>query len=279
MQYRLTAVAAAVAAAATLTAGAGAAQAQEKDRPARIMGHPNLNGIWQSMNTAYWNLEAHSATALDEFWKLGALGAIPAGQSVVQDGPIPYKPEALKQRDENRKNWAAEDPVVKCYMPGIPRAQYQPFPFQIFQGNQPDILIVYSFATTNRMIDIADQSPPPIKTWMGKSNGHWDGDTLVVETTGLNGKTWLDRSGNFLSDAAKVTERFKLMDPEHIDYQATIDDPKTFTKPWTIEMPLYRDVTPGARLLEYKCVPFTDNLLYHDLLTTVPGKSDTDQSN
>jgi hypothetical protein len=263
MRYRLTAAVVAAAAVAAATTGA---QAQSTDRPERLLGHPNLNGIWQSMNTAYWNLEAHSATDLKEFWKLGALAAIPAGQSVVEGGEIPYKPDALEQRNENRANWPAADPVTACYMPGIPRASYQPFPFQIFQGDG-DILMAYAFATTNREINMGAPIEPPVDTWMGQSNGRWEGDTLVVETTGFNGRTWLDRSGNFAGAGARVTERFTLLDPDHIQYQATIENPNVFAQPWTIEMPLYRHTEPNARLLEFKCVPFADKFLYHDLLS------------
>jgi hypothetical protein len=229
-----------------------------------------MNGIWQAMNSAYWNLEAHSASALDQFWQLGAVGAIPAGQSVIKEGSIPWKPAALEQRNKNHAGWPAADPVTKCYMPGIPRATYQPFPFQIFQGNDPDILMVYPFATSNRLIHVKEHSEPPVDTWMGHSNGQWEGDTLVVETHGFNGKTWLDRAGDFLSAGAHVTERFKLIDADHINYQATIDDSTNFTKPWTIEMTLYRNVDPDAQLLQFKCVTFTDKLIYHDLLTTAP---------
>jgi hypothetical protein len=242
----------------------GAVQAQEQERPERILGQPNLNGIWQAINTAHWNLEAHSASALEDFWELGAIGAIPAGQSVVQGGEIPYLPEALAKRDENRAGWPEADPVTKCYMPGIPRATYQPFPFQIFQGDG-DILMVYPFATTNRMIHMSDHTPPPVDTWMGKSNGTWEGDTLVVETTGFNGQTWLDRAGNHHSNQLKVTERFTALGPNHIQYEATLEDPQTYSEPWTIEMPLYRLIEENAQLLEYKCVPFVDELLYHDL--------------
>lgn len=273
MRYRSTAFAVVIAAAAMLTVGTGIAQAQGKGRPARLMGHPNLNGIWHAYNTAYWNLEAHSATALDKFWQLGAFGAIPAGESVIKGGgKIPYLQSALKKRAENRAGWPKADPAAKCYMPGIPRATYQPFPFQIFQGNDPDILMVYPFATSNRLIHMKNHIEPPVDTWMGRSNGHWDGDTLVVETHGFNGMTWLDRSGNYYSSMAHVTERFKLMDSSHIDYQATIEDPTVYSKPWTIEMTLYRDTNPNARLLQFKCVTFTDQLMYHDLLMSKPKK-------
>lgn len=256
----------AVVAAAMIVLTAGAAQAQQARRPDRILGHPNLNGVWQALNTANWNLEAHSAEAYPkDLWRLGAIGSIPAGQSVVKEGLIPYLPQALAKRNENRAKWPEADPEAKCYMLGVPRVTYHNFPFQIFQGDG-DLLMVYPFAATNRVIYMKDHSELPVDSWMGKSNGEWQGDVLVVTTTGLNGQEWLDRAGNFYSNKVKVTERFKVLDATHIQYEATIDDPTTFSRPWTIEMPLYRLIDNNAQLLEHKCVPFTDMLLYHDLL-------------
>jgi len=255
-----------VAAAAILfTAGAGHAQAQ-LEHPARVFGHPNFNGIWQALNTANWNLEGHSAEAFPkEFSQLGAIGSIPAGQSVVRGGAIPYLPEALAKRAENRAKWPGADPEAKCYMLGVPRVTYQNFPFQIFEGDG-DLLMVYPFAATNRIIYMKDHSELPVDSWMGKSNGTWEGDVLVVTTTAQNGQSWLDRAGNHATNQLKVTERFTLLDPNHIWYEATLEDPMTFSRPWTIEMPLYRLIERNAQLLEHKCVPFTDMLLYHGLL-------------
>jgi hypothetical protein len=240
-------------------------RAQQSQRPERISGRPNLNGIWQALNTAYWNLEAHSAEGLDKFWQLGAIASIPAGRSVVRGGTIPYLPEALKKRNENRANWPAADPEAKCYMLGIPRATYHNFPFQIFQGNG-DLLMVYPFASGQRVIYMKDHSDAPVDSWMGKSNGTWQGDVLVVTTTSLNDQTWLDRAGNHHSNKLKVTERFTFLGPNHIRYEATLEDPLTYSRPWTIEMPLYRLIEDNAQLLEHKCVPFADMLLYNDLL-------------
>lgn len=241
------------------TAGRAAA------RPARVAGQPNLNGIWQAMNSANWNLEAHSAEALEGFWQLGSLAAIPAGQSVIDgDGKIPYLPEALAQRDENRAGWPSADPETKCYLPGIPRATYMPFPFQIVQGGG-NILFVYSYASANRVVNMGAPIEPPVDTWMGQSNGRWDGDTLVVETTGFNGMTWLDRAGNHHSSTLKVTERFTPVSENHLQYSATLEDPNTYSRPWTINMPLYRHIEPNAQILEFKCVPFVEELLYKDL--------------
>jgi hypothetical protein len=230
-------------------------------------GHPNLNGIWQALNSAYWNLETHNAEALDAFWQMGAIAAIPAGRSVLRGGgTIPYLPEALAKRAGNRANWPAADPEAKCYMLGVPRVTYHNMPFQIFQGDGSDLLMVYPFAATNRTINMSDSSPAPIDSWMGKSDGVWDGDTLVVTTTGQHDQTWLDRAGNHHSSQLIVTERFTLMDSNHIRYEATLEDPLTYAEPWTIEMPLYRLVEENAQLLEHKCVPFADKLLYSDLM-------------
>lgn len=242
---------------------AAPAAAQEGD-------HPNLNGIWQAVNTAYWNLEGHGASGIKGFMHdMGAFASIPPGQSVVVGGEIPYLPEALKKRDENRAQWPQADPAASCYMPGIPRANYMPYPFQIVQG-EDEIMFIYSFAKANRVVHMTDHTQAPIDYWMGWSNGHWEGDTLVVEVTANDDRTWLDRSGNFHSYAMKVTERFTPVDDTHIDYEATIEDPETFSRPWTIKMPLYKRTEPNAELLEYNCVPFSEPLLYGDLERKTP---------
>jgi hypothetical protein len=257
--------------AATIWFAASAAFAQRPNRPATISGHPNFSGIWQALNTAYWNLEGHSVDGFPkEFGQLGAIGVIPAGRSVLKGGgTIPYLPEALQKRNENRSHWPEGDPEAKCYMLGVPRVTYQNFPFQIFQGDG-DLLMVYPFAATNRVIYMKDHSELPVDSWMGKSDGTWDGSVLVVTTTAQNGKSWLDRAGNFATNQLKVTERFQLVDATHIRYEATLEDPKTFSRPWTIEMPLYRVIDDNAELLEHKCVPYADMLLYHDLLPAKP---------
>jgi hypothetical protein len=234
-------------------------------RPATIAGRPNLNGIWQAINTANWNLEDHSASATS-FWQLGALFAVPAGQSVIVDnnGTIPYNPAGLKKRAENQAGWPKSDPEAKCYMPGLPRANYMPYPFQIVQG-QKDILFVYEFASSNRIVHMSNHTEAPVDSWMGWSNGKWDGNTLVVEAAGFNDQSWFDRAGNHHTEALKVTERFTLMGENHLQYEARIEDPKTFTNAWTIRMPLYRRMEPNVQLLEFKCVEFSEELLYGDL--------------
>lgn len=260
----LVAIAAGAAALASLVP-AQPASAADPPRPAKISGKPNMNGVWQAVTSAYWNLEDHSASGLSNFWQLGAIAAVPAGQSIVDgDGKIPYLPAALAQRDENRAGWPKTDPEAKCYMPGIPRATYMPYPFQIVQGDG-DILFVYEFASANRIVHMAKHQEPPVDSWMGWSNGHWEGDTLVIEVTGNNDQTWFDRAGNYHSDQLKVTERYTLKDENHIQYQATIEDPMTFSKPWKISLPLYKRIEPNAQLLEFKCVEFSEELLYGDL--------------
>ena len=234
--------------------------------PARLGGKPNLNGIWEAVNSANWNLEPHDAQEAPVApEQLGAIGAIPAGRGVVEGGTIPYLPAALDQREQNRKSAPKGDPEAACYLPGIPRATYMDHPFQIVQGDNGDILMAYEFASANRAIFMQKVGEPPIDTWMGTSYGSWEGNTLVVVTLGQNGMTWLDRAGDYLSPTAKVTERFTLKDADHISYEATIEDPAVYSRPWKISMPLYRNVEPNAELLDFRCVPFADLLIYGDL--------------
>ena len=269
----------AAASAATCIAMAAPVAAQSADRPATIAGRPNLNGIWQAMNAANYNLEPHSAApAAVAERQVGVLGAIPAGRGVVVGGEIPYRPEALERLEHNRLN-PTHDPEALCYLPGIPRATYMDFPFQIIQGGNDDILMAYEYHGANRAIHMGDIGIPAIDTWMGTSYGTWEGDTLVVTTLGQGpgdvklpagemepGVTWLDRAGNYLTPTASVVERFRLVGPNHIEYEATIDDPSVYTRPWQIRMPLYRHVEEDAQLLEFNCVPFSEQLLYGDLL-------------
>ncbi|MFB3107034.1 MAG: hypothetical protein ACE1ZA_19195 [Pseudomonadales bacterium] len=235
---------------------------------------PDLNGIWQVLNTANFDLELHlarPAMSLQEgphgvlpaaaVLPFGAVGSEPPGMGVVTSGKIPYTPEALTQKEDNQENWLTRDPEVKCYLPGVPRATYIPQPFQIFQG-ESSIFIAYQYAGAVRDIYMEDPGEAQIDSWMGQSVGHWEGDTLVVEVTGLNGQAWLDRSGNHSSWKTKVTERYTPMSANHLHYEATIEDPETFTEPWTISMPLYRRVEANAQLMDFKCVEFVEELLY-----------------
>jgi len=183
------------------------------------------------------------------------------------NGAIPYTAAGLKKRTENQAGWPKTDPEAKCYMPGLPRATYMPYPFQIVQG-QKDILFVYEYATSNRIVHMANHTEAPVDSWMGWSNGKWEGDTLVIEAKGFNDLSWFDRAGNHHSDALTVTERYSVMPGTGgniLNYEARMEDPKTFSRPWTIRMPLYRRVEANAQLLEYKCVEFSEELLYGDL--------------
>lgn len=227
-------------------------------------GKPNLNGLWQAMTTANWDLEDHSAQAGNVI-ELGAIDAIPAGYGVIEGGgTIPYKPEALAKKKENFANRLKLDPEIKCYLPGIPRASYMPYPFQITQSNN-DILFAYSYDAATRVILMAKHREAELDTWMGTSNGHWDGDTLVIDVTGFNGRAWLDRAGNFATDSAHVIERYSLTDENTMNYEATIEDPAVFTRPWKISFPLYRHREKNARLLDFQCVEFVEELMYGDL--------------
>lgn len=233
--------------------------------PRTFDGHPDLTGIWQTMSTANWDLQDHPAAPGPDY-KLGAVGAIPSGQGVVEGGEIPYKPEALKQKEKNFANRWKDDPEIKCYMGGIPRSTYMPYPFQIIY-TPTAILMAYEYASSNRVINMT-KTPleASVDTWMGTANGHWEGDTLVVDNTGFNDQSWFDRAGDYHSDQLHVVERFTLMDKDHIDYQATIEDPGVFTRPWKIDVVLYRRLEKNAQLTEFKCVPFAEQLLYEDVV-------------
>jgi hypothetical protein len=229
----------------------------------RLQGKPNLSGIWQAVNEANWDLQAHEARPGP--LQFGALFAEPASMGVVDGNDIPYQPWALEKKKENfAKRWEL-DPEAKCFMPGVPRATYMPFPFQIVQGTGK-VLIAYPFAAASRIIHM-DKSvgESPADTWMGWSIGRWEGDTLVVDVNSLIDQTWFDRAGNFHSEALRVTERYTPAGPNLIQYQATMEDPKVFTRPWTISMPLYRRQERNAQFLEFKCVPFSEELLYGHL--------------
>ena len=227
-------------------------------------GNPNLNGIWQALGTANWNVEGHSAES-GPVVEMGALGAVPGGLGVVVGGEIPYQPWALEKRNENRKDWLKLDPVVKCYMPGVPRSTYMPFPFQIVQT--PDhILMAYEFASASRVIYMnRPDFEHPGDAWMGHSKGRWEGNTLVVDVTNHVPDTWFDSAGNFHSEALKVEERYTLTGPDHLLYEATVEDENVFTRPWKIRMPLYRRIDENMQLLEFKCVEFVEEMMYGHL--------------
>ncbi|HUP02207.1 MAG TPA: hypothetical protein VM737_11915 [Gemmatimonadota bacterium] len=265
---------AAALAALTIAALPAHGQGAPYEPPRLANGKPDFNGIWQALNTANYDVEMHlarPALALQpgphgpvpapNVMALGAVGAVPAGLGVVEGGKIPYQPEALAKKQENQEHWLERDPEIKCYLPGVPRATYMPFPFQIFH-NEHSMMIAYEYAGAVRDVYFQDPGPAPVDSWMGQSYGKWDGDTLVVEVTGLNDQTWFDRSGNHHSDQLEVTERYTRVGPDHIQYEATVEDPATFTQPWKISMPLYRRVEPNAQIMDFRCVEFVEELLY-----------------
>jgi hypothetical protein len=243
----------------------------------RVGGHPNFSGVWSVMNSANWDVEPHAARAGLELRAgpvvpvpakaivaLGAVGSVPAGMGVVEGGTIPYSPEALATRQENRAHYLERDPEIKCDLPGVPRANYMSLPFQVLQSEKT-FLISYEYDGAARNVLFKDPGPAPVPSWMGQSVGKWEGDTLVVTVTDQNGETWFDRAGNFHSDAMKVVERWKLANPDTIRYEAEITDPSTFTRPWKMSMNIYRHLDEDARLQQFKCVEFVEELMYGDL--------------
>jgi hypothetical protein len=230
-----------------LLVSAGAAQTYRAPRAPD--GKPDLQGFWQALNTASYNVEPHSP----------GLG-IPAGLGIVvdpPDGKIPYQPAAAAKQQENFKNRARLDPLNKCYSPGVPRMMYLPFPFQIIQTPK-FIAITSEYAHTVRNIFFGSPHIPDLDFYMGDSRAHWEGETLVVDVTGNNDETWFDAAGNFHSDALHMIERYTRIEPDVLTYEATIEDPKVFTRPWKISMPLYRHREKNFRLLEYECQAYPE---------------------
>jgi hypothetical protein len=237
---------------------------------AALAQKPDLSGIWQVLNTANWDLEGHAAGP-GYSPQVGAIGAMPPGLGVVEGDLIPYLPEAAAKKRENHANRLQLDPEVRCYLPGVPRATYMPYPFQIVQSDKY-ILISYQYASAVRTINMENHRKAPIDSWMGWSSGHWEGESLVVDVTGLNDQTWLDRAGNFHSDALHVVERYTPRGPDTLNYEATLEDPKVFARPWKISMILYRHAEPHAKLLEFKCVEFVEELMYGPLRKKSGGR-------
>jgi hypothetical protein len=251
-------------------------------RPARIDGRPNFSGIWQTNNEAHWDLQAHEARAGAvmqagpypyEYTQVpaapslpfGAAGGVPGSLGVVEgDGQIPYTPEALARKKENAAHWLDRDPELKCQLPGVPRAMYMPYPFEIVQSTN-EIHVFFAFANAARIIHFDKVDGPPVAQWMGHSVGRWEGDTLVVEVTELDEHPWFDRAGNFHSDALRLVERYSAIGPDAIRYEATIEDPKVFTRPWKISMPIYRRLEPNMQVQHYRCTPFVEEYLFGHL--------------
>jgi len=253
-------------------------------------GQPDLSGIWQTMNTANWDIEEHGAQPAPYPKLVGVYLAEPAGVGVVEGGAIPYKPEALAKRDKYRAERLHSDPLLvdngvedladpeaKCFQGGVPRATYMSYPLQILQ-NKDAVLIAYEYAGTARVIhlgaDLAKTRAKLVDTdsWMGQSVGKFEGDTLVVDDQWFNQDIWLDRSGNFYGPNARLTERYTPMSPFHMRYEVTIDDPDNFTRPWKLSMILYKHMEPNAQLLEFQCIPFADEFRYGSLYKKKPAQ-------
>jgi hypothetical protein len=233
---------------------AGARAARAYSPPRTTFGQPDLQGIWQVVNTAAWDIQDHTGQL---FPGLPTRFSVPAGQGVVEGNAIPYQPWAQARKQENYKNRLTADPEAQCYLPGVPRITYMPHPFQIFQF--PDrVVILYEYLHTTREIFTDGSRHPtmPVEFWMGDSRGRWEGNTLVVDVTLFTGDTWFDRAGNFHSDALHVVERYTRTGPDHLLYEATIEDPKVFTRPWTMRMPVYRRQEPNGQLLEFECYAY-----------------------
>lgn len=257
------------------TANGQALQASA-DSSAKV--YRDLSGVWQVLNTANDNVEAHDAqhayqlrdgpfgpVPAKNVLAMGAVGAVPPGPSVIKGRQtLPYLPGGAEKAAENVADWANRDPEALCYMPGVPRATYLPYPFEIIQ-NDEQMLIVYEYANTVRNVFLTDPGEAPVDSWMGQSYGYWDGDTFVIEVTAQNGSSWLDRAGNHYSAMAKVTERYTRVGEHHIEYSATIEDPDTFSEPVTLEMTLYRLIGDDARIEDFNCVPFVEEKLHGHL--------------
>ena len=216
------------------------------DVPRTKEGRPDFTGIWQVMNSAAWDIQDHQARK-----------GVPAGMGVVDGNDIPYQPWAVDKKRENFQNRATADPETKCYLPGLPRLMYMPFPFQIFQ-TATTVTMLFEYVHATRYIYTNGTPHPPghIDWWLGDSRGRWEGDTLVVDDVDFNDQTWFDRSGNFHSDELHLVERFTPLDADHVTYEVTVEDAKVFTRPWRMSMILYRHREPNLQLLEYECYAF-----------------------
>jgi hypothetical protein len=249
----------------TACAGAGSTTGQDAVYRAKRTtdNTPDLSGIWQANNNANWDIEPHEAR-MGPVVALAAAFGVPPGLGVVEGDEIPYLPAALEKRNANRADWIKLDPEIKCYLPGIPRATYMPYPFQIVQSKD-NIVFSYEFTSASRIVRMNSQEKSPAPSWLGWSLGKWDGESLVIEVTDHMPDTWLDRAGNWHSDTLKVTERYTPIDANTMSYEAMMEDPAVYAKPWKIKMPLYRRREPNMQLLEYKCVPFAEELMYGHL--------------
>ncbi len=258
--------------------GPTSGQAPASQIPRTADGKPDFSGIWQANNTANWDLQTHLARPMvaqpgvysdypvlaAPVVALGSAGWVPPGLGVVEGDEIPYQPWAAARQRENAEHWLDRDPELKCFMPGVPRAMYLPYPFQIIQSTNR-LMMLFEFGGAQRFIHLDEVEGYPGEAFMGHSVGRWEGETLVVDVSTFTANTWLDRAGNFHSDALHVVERYTLISPDAISYEATIEDPKVFTRPWTITMPLYRRLEENARLLEFRCTEMVEETLYGHL--------------
>ena len=236
-----------VAAIASLAPAPVAGQDQTAEPPAYRAprtqdGLPDLQGVWQVVNAAAWDIQDHHARP-----------GVPGGQGVVDGNEIPYQSWAAAKKQENFDNRLTADPVAKCYLPGVPRITYMPYPFQIFQTANSTVIIYEYVHAVRTIYTDRPHFEGEIGFWSGQSRGRWDGDTLVVDAMHFNGESWFDAAGNFSSDALHVVERYTRTGPDHIAYEVTIEDPNVFTRPWKMRMPLYRRQEERAQLLDYEC--------------------------
>ena len=232
--------------------------------PRTADGRPDLNGIWQAVSSAHYDIEPHAAR-FGPVVEMAAHGAIPGGLGIVEGGEIPYTAAARAKQQENLQYWLERDPATKCYMPGVPRATYMPYPFQLVQTPEY-VLLAYEFASASRIVYMdRPDFEAPVDSWMGHNLGSWDGETLVIDVTAQMPDTWLDMSGNHHSNSVHVVERYTALSENHLMYEATITDPETYTRPWTISLPLYRRIDENMQLLEFKCVEFAEELMYGHL--------------
>lgn len=257
----------------------------EYTAPKTADGQPDLSGIWQSFTTANWDIVSHSVQAGPYAELTGAWGAGRAGYGIVEGDEIPYQDWALAEKERRFNNrvivnvtndpsrFDTGDPELQCFRAGVPRANYMPYPFQILQTPE-QIFIIYEYKLAHRTVYMDEERPALDATWMGTSNGSWDGDTLVIDVQGFNEHLWFDRAGNFASDDLHVVERWTPLSPYHMQYEATIEDPSVFTRPWNISFMLYKHVDANAKLNEFQCIPLVEPMMYKPL-----GFYDEDVSN
>ena len=239
-----------------------AAAAQHGERassfvPARLEDGktPDFRGIWQARGTAYVNIEGHA----------GEKGQPKSASIVVDpsDGKIPYKAEALARRDENYRARATADPSVKCYQAGVPRATYLATPLQVLQS-PGNFAIVYQENHAFRVFH-PDTRPhfDNADWWMGDTRYRWDGDTLIADVAALTDQLWFDQAGNYHTTGVHIVERYRMTGPDTLEYEARIEDPAVYTRPWTLRTLLHRVTERGARIIEDECLDDANGVRHH----------------